>query len=69
MVAQDRVGLIKDISEIFMREKQNIIGMNTMNVKGDAHMRFSVEVHDSSDLVRSLAALRELPGVMSARRA
>lgn len=69
VVAQDRVGLIKDISEIFMREKQNIIGMNTMNVKGDAHMRFSVEVHDSSDLVRSLAALRELPGVMSARRA
>ena len=69
VVARDRFGLIKDISEVFMREKQNIIGINTMNVKGDAHMRFSVEVHNSEEIHRALAALRELNGVMSARRA
>ena len=69
IIARDRVGLIKDISEVFLREKQNIIGINTMNVKGDAHMRFSVEVRNTEDIERSLKALRELSGVMSARRA
>lgn len=69
VVARDRVGLIKDISEVFLREKLNIIGINTMNVKGDAHMRFSVEVRSSEEIQRALAALRELNGVMSVRRA
>lgn len=69
IVARDRQGLIKDVSEVFMREKQNIIGINTVNVKGDAHMRFSVEVRSSSDIQRSLTQLRELKGVLSARRA
>lgn len=69
IVARDRQGLIKDISEVFMREKQNITGINTMNVKGDAHMRFSIEIRSSEDLRRSLTQLRELKGVLSARRA
>ena len=41
IVARDRQGLLKDISEVLMREKLNITGINTVNVKGDAHMRFS----------------------------
>ncbi len=69
VVARDRVGLIKDITEVFLREKQNIIGINTVNVKGDAHMRFSIEIHTSADLRRSLTALAEVKGVLSARRA
>lgn len=69
IVARDRQGLIKDISEVFMREKQNITGINTVNVKGDAHMRFSIEIRSSGDLTRSLTQLRDLKGVLSARRA
>ncbi len=69
VVARDRMGLIKDITEVFMREKQNLIGMNTCNVKGDAHMRFSIEIRCSQELNRTLTALREIKGVMSARRA
>lgn len=68
IVARDRQGLIKDISEVFMKQKQNITGINTVNVKGDAHMRFSVEVHSSADIAQSLRELRELKGVLSARR-
>ena len=69
IVARDRQGLLKDISEVLMREKLNITGINTVNVKGDAHMRFSIEIRSSGDLQRALSQLREIKGVMSARRA
>ena len=69
IVARDRQGLLKDISEVLMREKLNITGINTVNVKGDAHMRFSIEIRSSGDLQRALTQLREIEGVMSARRA
>lgn len=69
IVARDRQGLLKDVSEVFMREKQNITGLNTVNVTGDAHMRISIEIRSSEDLRRSLSQLRELKGVMSVRRA
>ena len=69
IVARDRQGLLKDITEALMREKLNITGLNTVNVKGDAHMRISIEIRSSEDLRRSLSQLRELKGVMSVRRA
>lgn len=69
IVARDRQGLLKDVSEVFMREKQNITGLNTMNVKGDAHMRISIEIRSSEDLRRSMGELRDVKGVMSVRRA
>ena len=43
VVATDRPGLIRDISEIFMKAKQNLVGMNSQKVKTDVHMRFTVE--------------------------
>lgn len=69
VVARDRDGLIKDISEIFVRETIRLIGINAMSVKGDAHLRLSIEIRNSDDLKRALSGVRELKGVMSARRA
>ena len=68
VVATDRPGLLRDISEIFMKAKQNITGMQSQNVKGDAHMRFTVEISSADSLRSSLTAIRELKGVLSARR-
>lgn len=68
VVAQDRTGLLRDLTEVFAREKQNVIGVNTQSTRGDAHMSFTVEIRDAADLARTLAVLREVPGVMSARR-
>ena len=68
IVAQDRLGLLKDISEIFTREKEKITGMRSQMVKGDQHMRFKIEIHSAEGLRRTLAALRELKGVLAARR-
>ncbi|TXT39863.1 MAG: GTP pyrophosphokinase [Comamonadaceae bacterium] len=66
--AQDRTGLLRDISEVFTKEKMNVIGVQTQSIKGTAWMTFTVEVADSGRLHKVLGLVAELPGVKSARR-
>ena len=66
--AADRQGLLRDISEVFTKDKTNVIAVQTQTVKGTAWMTFTVEVSDSSRLARVLGTVAELPGVRSARR-
>jgi len=66
--ARDRQGLLRDISEVFAREKINVIGVQTQSVKGVAWMTFTVEVSDAQRLQRVLSALTDVEGVRMARR-
>ena len=66
--AQDRQGLLRDISEVLAREKINVIGVQTQSVKGTAWMTFTVEVLDSVRLDKVLVAVRGVAGVESVRR-
>jgi GTP pyrophosphokinase len=66
--AHDRQGLLRDISEVFAKEKMNVIGVQTQSVKGTAWMTFTVEVSESGKLARVLKTVGELGGVRSARR-
>lgn len=66
--AADRQGLLRDISEVFAREKTNVIGVQTQSVKGTAWMTFTVEVADSGRLNKVLSIVASVPGVRSARR-
>jgi GTP pyrophosphokinase len=70
--AADRQGLLRDISEVFAREKMNVIGVQTTSVKdnrgGTAWMTFTVEVADSGRLAHVLAVVAGVSGVRSARR-
>jgi GTP pyrophosphokinase len=66
--AADRQGLLRDISEVFAKEKMNVVGVQTQSVKGTAWMTFTVEVADSGRLARVLGVVREVTGVRSARR-
>jgi GTP pyrophosphokinase len=66
--AIDRQGLLRDISEVFTKEKMNVIGVQTQSVKGVAWMTFTVEVTDSGRLTKVLGIVSELAGVRSARR-
>lgn len=68
VIAQDRMGLLKDISEVFMREKIRITGMSTQSVRGDQHMSFRIEVNSTESLRKTLGTLREVKGVLAARR-
>ncbi len=66
--AVDRQGLLRDISEVFTKEKMNVIGVQTQSIKGTAWMTFTVEVSESGRLARVLGVVSELAGVRSARR-
>jgi len=68
VLAQDRAGLLRDISEVFAREKLNVVGVNTLSRRGEAQMNFTVEVADGTALRRALTQIAEVGGVFSARR-
>ena len=70
--ARDRQGLLRDISEVFAKEKMNVIGVRTQTVRDGgrdtAWMTFTVEVADASGLAPVLARVSQLAGVRGARR-
>ena len=66
--AMDRQGLLRDISDVFAKEKMNVIGVQTQSVKGIAWMTFTVEVSDTERLHKVLSLVRAVSGVRSARR-
>jgi GTP pyrophosphokinase len=66
--AMDRQGLLRDLSEIFTREKINVTAVNTLSRNLQARMAFTLEVPDLEQLKRALALVRDVPGVLSAGR-
>src|SRR5690606_26756056 len=66
--ATDRPGLLRDITEVFARDRLNVIAVQTLSRQQVASMRFTVEVPDAGQLARTLAAVREVNGVIQARR-
>ncbi len=68
ILASDRQGLLRDISEVFSREKINVTGVNTQTTKGQARMVFTAEIGSTSQLQKALAAIREVQNVHEARR-
>lgn len=68
VLANDRQGLLRDISDVFLREKINVIGVSTQSHKGHARMAFTAEISSTSQLLKALSIIREVQGVMEARR-
>lgn len=67
--AHDRQGLLRDISEIFTREKLNVVGVNTQSKQGKAHMNFTVEISNLQQMQKTLTLIHEVEGVVGVRRA
>jgi len=70
--AAERAGLLRDISEVFAKEKMNVVAVKMQTVKdargGTAWMTCTVEVADSARLAQVLALVGRVSGVRSARR-
>ena len=66
--AQDRQGLLRDITEVFAREKINVTAAQTQTIKGVAWMTLTVEVNDSARLNKVLGLVASLKGVVGVRR-
>jgi GTP pyrophosphokinase len=71
--AADRQGLLRDVSEVFAKERVNVTGVHTQSVSDGhgrtARMTFTAEVSDVSRLASLLRAIAQVPGVRHARRA
>ena len=68
ILANDRQGLLRDITEIFSREKINVIGVSTQSAKGQARMSFTAEVNSTAQLQKSLLIVRDVAGVLEVSR-
>ena len=72
--AADRPGLLRDVLELFAKDKLNVISVNQQSGKGKparsdlSRMNFTVEVSDAQRLQQTLVALSQVSGVRSARR-
>jgi GTP pyrophosphokinase len=70
--AGDRQGLLRDITEVFAKEKMNVTGVNTQSVKdsrgGTAWMTFTIELANAARLMPVLQQIARVPGVRNARR-
>ena len=70
--AVDRQGLLRDISEVFAKEKVNVVAASTQSRRGAgvalARMTFTVEVGHATRLRPVLESVARVPGVRTARR-
>jgi GTP pyrophosphokinase len=66
--AMDRQGLLRDITEIFSRERINVTAANTLTRNSATRMAFTLEVSNLEALSRALTLVRDVRGVLSAMR-
>jgi GTP pyrophosphokinase len=66
--AQDRQGLLRDISEVLSREKINVTAVRTQTKQGNARMGFTIEVGGVAQLARALKLIGDIGGVERASR-
>ena len=66
--AHDRQGLLRDISDLFYREKVNAMQANTMTRNHFALMQFTLQIADREQLSRLMGLIGGIPSVISVRR-
>ena len=68
IIAHDRGGLLRDVSDAFAKNKINVIGVNTLTRDHTATMRFTAEVKQAEELPKLLSSLADIHGVSEVRR-
>lgn len=66
--AQDRSGLLRDVSDCLARHKINVTAVQTHSRDLEASMRFTLEIKQVSELPRVLVSLSEIKGVTGVSR-
>jgi len=66
--AQDRPNLLRDLSEVFARLRLRVVRVTTHSRRSLAHMVFTIEVRDGTQIRQALDAVNELPGVQASRQ-
>jgi GTP pyrophosphokinase len=68
VVAVDRQGLLRDVSEAISRERINVTAVNTLSRGAMAFMRFTLQVSSADGIMRVMRQVKDVPGVDSVRR-
>jgi GTP pyrophosphokinase len=68
VIAADRQGLLRDISDAFSKHKINITAVQTQSARGEARMLLSAQVDSVAHLNSALTSVREVKGVVQAGR-
>ncbi len=68
--AYDRSGLLRDVSQVLLNERINVLAVNTRSNKEDntATMQLTIEIPGLDALDASLARVSQLPNIIEARR-
>jgi len=66
--AQDRQGLLRDISDALTREKINVTAVNTLTRGHLAHMQFTISITHRDQLTHALKSVGAVSGVEAAYR-
>jgi GTP pyrophosphokinase len=66
--ATDRAGLLRDVAEVFSKEKTHVQSVQSQSTQGTVWMTMTVLVADASRLGKVLAAVGQVAGVHWARR-
>jgi GTP pyrophosphokinase len=66
--ATDRPGLLRDVAEVFSKEKTHVQSVQSQITQGTVWMTMTVQVQDASRLGKVLAAVAQVEGVHWARR-
>jgi GTP pyrophosphokinase len=66
--AMDRQALLRDVSEVFSREKINVTAVKTLTRNLQAKMSFTLEVRSLEQLKHALSLVQDVPGVLSTSR-
>ena len=71
--AADRQGLLRDISEVFAKEKMNVAAVASRSVangrsSSTARMTFTIELADAARLAHVLTLVGRVSGVRTVRR-
>jgi GTP pyrophosphokinase len=69
VIAGDRQGLLRDISDVLARAKINVTAVNTLSKDFMAKMKFTAEVKSMDQLKNALAQVMQVKGVQDAKRA
>ncbi len=68
--AYDRSGLLRDVSQLLLNERLNVLAVNTRSNKEDntASMQLTIEIPGLDALGRLLGRISQLPNIIEARR-
>ncbi len=68
--AYDRSGLLRDVSQVLLNERINVLAVNTLSNKEEntASMMMTIEIPGLDALARLLARISQLPNIIEVRR-